>query len=1546
MKYLFFAVFFMSFLLSSIHARETEVDSLLALLETSDNCTGQVELHNKIASIFIRNEKFRLAEIHVLQALQLLSGDTTSFSYAQSLLTLSGIYLRQELFTKAFKYSSSAAFIAQKQKFDHIYASALLNSAVILKESGKNDQAVEYARKSILANAETGDSLAVSYACNTLGMIEKNCGNFDQALAYYDTSLLLRIKFGTQHDRLIILGNIAILNMLQGRLDTALQYFGRVRKIAEETGSTYFKTSVFKSLGELMLLKGDTSLAFAYFDSCRVIAESNHYYETLRDVYKIISEVNYAQKRYEIAWEQKEKFLAIKDTVSAHDIAGSIEEWQMIYNSRNQQTQIDELKLKNAGNSYVIQLLIIVFLIILVVLIHLRFLRIKNAKQAIKASETKFKMLAENSAEVIWSCDLDLKLTYISPATQNLFGYERAERLKMHIKEIFSSESIQKMQSELQRILELNKKNKTEQKPLVIELKGLHKNGHEVWVEITADLVFDQINKPSGLQGLARDVTERKNAEFKMAEMVQHLNRQDHELKQHNQALIQAQKDIVKTAGQYYDLFENGPVGYLILNDQSIITQINSTASQMIGLSKDELLHKSFLQFIDDKEKPVFSDNLIKTITKNQIHQHVFQLAQITVKIVFVPHFADDIPKCRLVLADVTSEVLAKQELSLSLQSLQAVFAAIPIGIAVISKDFKIVNMNDRLRVMHKIDGQSEFSGKKCHDVFNCGLTPCADCIWMQVLKTQKTIVRNSSPDDNVYKDGFYRIYSSPIIDQQGNVTGIVEAVMDISNLIKAESALRESERKFEELFNDIPDAVLITDIGEHSGKIIDVNPAAEAQTGYTRQELLQMNVLYDISEDINRNELACDRELKLLDNQKVELTERKRKKDGSCIWTEVVVQKIVIGGKSLALSVSRDINERMEIQENLKKSESRIRTILNAFPDLLFVFDKDGYFVEYHNTANEKLILDPSQFLNKKVVDVMPKYLADLTMQKIESTFATGNMQLYEYSLDYPEGKQFFDVRMVVASENTVLTTVRNITETRRAEEDKKQNEEKYKTLFLNTPLGVFNFDENSVILNCNEKFEKIIGVGRNMLNGFNILQQTNDEAMKQAVSNSIKNGIGYYEASYKAVTSGKITPVKAFFKSVYDEKGNFVDGIGIVEDVTEQKKYEASLLDALKRAEQSDKLKSSFMATMSHELRTPLNTVIGFSDIIDDTMPIDQVMEFTSVISKSGRHLLSIIEDIIDISLIDSGESKMMVERFLLRDLIDGLEILTNQEKSNMGKDYLDFNISLPDSLIGIKLTGDFRKIKKVFAHLLKNALKFTRKGSVEFGISEKDLLTNQRDIVFYVKDSGIGIPIDKQDIIFEIFRQADDSSTREFEGTGLGLSISKKLIDMMGGKIWLESEPNKGSVFFVQLPVLASAADTIGIIHKNNTPLINTTKAAIALVAEDDDTNFHLFKLLLGRKKIEVIRAKNGKIAVEIVADNPNINLVLMDINMPVMNGFEATILIKKMRPDLPVIAVTAYAMATDKANAMEAGCDEYVTKPINNQILYEALAKFIC
>jgi CheY-like chemotaxis protein len=384
--------------------------------------------------------------------------------------------------------------------------------------------------------------------------------------------------------------------------------------------------------------------------------------------------------------------------------------------------------------------------------------------------------------------------------------------------------------------------------------------------------------------------------------------------------------------------------------------------------------------------------------------------------------------------------------------------------------------------------------------------------------------------------------------------------------------------------------------------------------------------------------------------------------------------------------------------------------------------------------------------------------------------------------------------------------------------------------------------------------------------------------------------------------------------------------------------------LINAKEKAEESDRLKSAFLANMSHELRTPLNAIIGFSGLVIDSGPDINTVSYSQIILKSGQHLLSLVEDILDSTMIETGETRINYEKSNLISLLNEVKDILHGEIINENKTGVELILNLEGIDSDASLVTDGRKLKQVLLNLLRNALKFTSTGYIEYGFKELKSEGN-KIFQFYVKDTGIGIHKKHHQAIFNIFRQIDDTHTRKFGGMGIGLSIAKKTVELLGGKIWVESEPSAGSIFYFTIP---ERTDINAKNIKRDEKELNMEKkydGKTILVAEDEQSNFDFLKILLTRMNVTVLWAKDGIEAVNMCESDPSIDLVFMDIKMPLLNGYEATKRIKAKRPDLPIIAQTAYAMISDKLEAENAGCDGYLSKPIKIYQISEILEEHL-
>ena len=406
----------------------------------------------------------------------------------------------------------------------------------------------------------------------------------------------------------------------------------------------------------------------------------------------------------------------------------------------------------------------------------------------------------------------------------------------------------------------------------------------------------------------------------------------------------------------------------------------------------------------------------------------------------------------------------------------------------------------------------------------------------------------------------------------------------------------------------------------------------------------------------------------------------------------------------------------------------------------------------------------------------------------------------------------------------------------------------------------------------------------------------------------------------------------------TITDDKGTPLCWQASIIDITDRKKWERDLIKAKEQAEESNRLKSAFLANMSHEIRTPMNGILGFLNVIRDVdLTASEQKEYIELVNRSGKRMLDTVNDIIEISKIEAGEVSVQKQPVYLDEILKYMHGFFSKEASEKElKLILDDN---PD-IFQLQINTDQVKFESILTNLIKNAIKFTDKGAVRFGAYVTEGMVN-----LYVRDTGCGIPEDQIEKIFKQFVQGDMGHSRRYEGSGLGLSISKAYTEMLGGKIWAESQPGIGSEFTFSHPYcpLPSVSRDV---KESDTESDNDFLAGHKiLIAEDDLTSYILLKTFLKRSGARLYHAETGHAAVEIVTNNPDISMVLMDIRMPGMCGIEATRLIKKLNRKIPVIAQTAYAFVDEKHEAMKAGCDDHISKPVDRRLLIQKMKKLL-
>jgi len=388
---------------------------------------------------------------------------------------------------------------------------------------------------------------------------------------------------------------------------------------------------------------------------------------------------------------------------------------------------------------------------------------------------------------------------------------------------------------------------------------------------------------------------------------------------------------------------------------------------------------------------------------------------------------------------------------------------------------------------------------------------------------------------------------------------------------------------------------------------------------------------------------------------------------------------------------------------------------------------------------------------------------------------------------------------------------------------------------------------------------------------------------------------------------------------------------------EIEEHKKTMVDLEKEKLRAEESDRLKSNFLANISHELRTPMNAITGFAQMLAfEHLSNEKKLNYINHLQEGCRNLTGLVDDIIDFAIIDSGEAQIEKKSFNPHPTLEFLLDHYTNEIIKRNRNELTISYSNINKENDIQINTDPARFKQILSILIDNAIKFTERGQISFGFIHPDT----HRIQFFVKDTGIGIDEQYRDIVFERFRQVDESINKKYGGSGIGLSVAKNLAMLLNGKLWFESTPGKGTTFYFEIPFESTEKEFNVILNQK----LNWSDKTI-LVAEDKKINFEIIKETLSETGAEVLWAKNGQEAIDFISNNHKIDLILMDIQMPVVNGYEATKEIKKINNLIPIIAQTAYAMPQDSVKCIDAGCDDYISKPISLDQFIIKISRFL-
>ncbi len=1011
----------------------------------------------------------------------------------------------------------------------------------------------------------------------------------------------------------------------------------------------------------------------------------------------------------------------------------------------------------------------------------------------------------------------------------------------------------------------------------------------------------------------------------------------------------QATKDLLdESENKYQSLIHQLPF-VLIIHKNGFIRFINSTGKRLTNSKRfRDIIGKNIFEFIPPEAHKRNYERMIKFENGEKVDYPVEE--------VLVDNSGNKIPfmlyaekinfdgeAChQLVLVDVSKEKEYKFHIKQQRALLRLIIDKVPALLAYVSNKNEFLYVNGAYADFYGKDF-SYFIRKNAKDVLPKTYFNSIKDKLDRVKKGEVVEFENERINFKGQKIITYTRYI-PHFDDNGKVIAFLASIEDITEKRKAENDLKESEDKFRRIFNEslTPQLLLSQEL-----KFIDCNHAAHKLLNYDSKEELIGKAPTDISPEFQENgetSLAASEKVisQALQSGAAGFDWILLTKEGKNIYLHVTLTLLKINGKKVIHVVWVDISKRVAREKEIKK----LSTIVEQSPISIIITNLEGN-IEYVNPYFEKI----TGYNKNEVLGKNPKILKSgstpfHTYVELWKKLTKGETWTGEFINKHKNGKIYNESSIIVPIKDksgNVINYVgikEDITKKREAAERLAESENRFKSLFYENKSIMLLFDPNTGnILEANEAACNFYGytnaeITKKSVFEFNI----KNTSELQVLLGKVRSGDQNHFVFQHKLKNGVVKDVE-LYTGILNRKKKEVF-YSVIHDISDKIKALKELEKAKEKAEESDRLKSAFLANMSHEIRTPMNAILGFGALLqDEEIGNDERNQFVDIINSSGYSLLEIINDIIEMSKIEAGQISINKKPTDVNQLI---KTVYNQHSLIASKKNIELRL-VPDTFFdNTALLLDETKVKQILVNLVNNAIKFTDKGYVELGYR-----VLEKEIEFYVKDTGIGISPENHHLVFDRFNKItwDTDGKKVYPGTGLGLSISKAFVTKMKGKIWLTSEKGKGTTFNFTIPLEATNMTAVSY---DNVKISDNFKLdnKVILVAEDEAKNFQFFEVFLSKLGAKVLHAFSGKEAVDIMREKAHeIDLIFMDIKMPVMDGYEASRIIKADYPDIPIIAQTAYAFSDDKAKALEAGCDEYISKPIAKGKLINLLRNYL-
>jgi len=1166
----------------------------------------------------------------------------------------------------------------------------------------------------------------------------------------------------------------------------------------------------------------------------------------------------------------------------------------------------------------------------------------KQAEEALQESEERFRTIFETAQDSIFIKDQNLRYTHVNPAIGRLFEQPASEIIGKTDGDLFGEDAAAHIREVDSQVLEGKIIEEEHSKPVNNVLITFH---------VIKVPLRDDTGKIVGLCGIARDITERKQAEEKTQQQNEFLNH----------------------------VIESLVNPFCVINADDYSVELANS----IARNSDKSEQITCYTLNHQQDKPCGTKDypcpleIVKKAKKATVVEHV--------------HFdKNGDPRIYEIhgspIFDRDGNVVQMIEYSLDITKRKRIEDEL-------RKLSRAVEHSENTIVITDLDGTIEF--------VNPAFSKKTGYSYEEAIGQNPRVLKSGKHPPEFYKEmwktlvhgdvwhgelinkkkngDFYweAVTISPVKNQAGETTHYVAIKEDITDRKRAEEALRESKNRYRavsELTSDYAYAYRV----EPDGELVNewVTGALTRLTGYSYQELQSLGGWEHLIHPDDMN-VALDQLQALLSNQAKTVEYRVVTRDGQVRWMRDYARPTWNAAEIRVTRIEgavQDITKRKWAEEALRESEDRYRTVVEDMPALVCRFLPDGTltfvnetYCRYFNKKREELEgQNFFQFIPEEDREHIRKHYVSLTPESPAIT--------YEHKALAPDGTvrwQRWTDRGLFDEEGFVVeyqSIGEDITERKQADVALRDIQKELSWSQHIAKLGSWELDLNTQIIILSKEHQVMLGLEPEITvlplseyaaayvveEDVAIIQERLEFAVKNIENDNYRDDFEYrlkmVDGSYKTLA------VQSRFKS----KG--IIG-GVTQDITERKQAEEELQKAKEGAEAANRAKSEFLANMSHEIRTPMNAILGFADILGGKLAESDLRQYTDLIHSSGKTLLGLINDILDLSKIEAGKLNLDYEAVNPKRVCQEVAQIFSQKLSEKGLDVvLDIDPELPEYLL-----LDEIRLRQILLNLVGNAVKFTETGKIslrvyelhelhelhefdefdELGESETQKLKNSKTqkLCFEVHDTGIGIAEDQQETIFQAFKQQQGQSG-QYGGTGLGLAITKRLVDMMGGDITVSGEVGQGSTFTVCLHnvQVAAAPETVEAEPPVNSDAVRFSPATI-LIADDVPDNRRLVLDYLEAFDVTLIEATNGHEAVELTRHHRP-DVVLMDLKMPGMDGREATRILKADQEtrEIPVIALTAAAMK-ETADEIASLCEGYLTKPLEKVALITELMKFL-